>query len=58
MFGANKGAVPEQDTALDGKGLRIAMVQARFNASVTDALKAHCSQELLALGVHERDIDH
>ena len=58
MFGANKGAVPQKDTALDGKGLRIAMVQARFNAPVTDALMAHCSQELMALGVSERDIDH
>jgi 6,7-dimethyl-8-ribityllumazine synthase len=58
MFGANKGAVPQKDMALDGKGLRIAMVQARFNAPVTDALKAHCSQELMALGVSERDIEH
>ena len=58
MFGANKGAVPQKDTALDGKGLRIAMVQARFNAPVTDALMAHCSQELMALGVSERDIEH
>ena len=58
MFGAMKGAVPQKDTALDGKGLRIAMVQARFNAPITDALRAHCSQELMALGVSERDIDH
>ena len=58
MFGANKGAVPQKDGALDGKGLRIAMVQARFNAPITDALRAHCSQELMALGVSERDIDH
>jgi 6,7-dimethyl-8-ribityllumazine synthase len=58
MFGANKGAVPQKDTALDGKGLRIAMVQARFNTPVTDALMAHCSQELMALGVSERDIEH
>ena len=58
MFGANKGAVPRKDKALDGKGLRIAMVQARFNAPITDALRAHCRQELVALGVSERDIDH
>jgi len=58
MFGAMRGAVPQKDTALDGKGLRIAMVQARFNAPITDALRAHCSQELMALGVSERDIDH
>ena len=58
MFGANKGAVPRKDKALDGKGLRIAMVQARFNAPITDALRTHCRQELVALGVSERDIDH
>ena len=58
MFGANKCAVPHKDTAMNGKGLRIAMVHARFNASVTDALMAHCSQELMVLGVDERDIDH
>ena len=58
MFGANKGAAPAQDKVLDGKGLRIAMIQARFNANVTDALMAACTQELLALGVDERDIDH
>ncbi len=58
MFGAMKGAVPQKDRAMDGKGLRIAMVQARFNAPITDALRAHCSQELMALGVSERDIDH
>ena len=58
MFGANKGAAPEREEALDGKGLRIAMVQARFNAPVTESLSAHCRQELMALGVHARDIDH
>ncbi len=58
MFGANKGAAPEREQALDGKGLRIALVQARFNAPVTESLTAHCRQELMALGVHARDIDH
>jgi 6,7-dimethyl-8-ribityllumazine synthase len=43
---------------MDGKQLRIGIVQARFNASVTDALAAACKQELLALGVAERDIHH
>lgn len=58
MFGANKGAAPAREQALDGKGLRIALVQARFNAPVTESLLAHCRQELMALGVHARDIDH
>ena len=41
---------------MDGKQLRVGIVQARFNASVTDALAAACKAELLSLGVAERDI--
>ena len=58
MFGADKGKVEDTDSRMDGKQLRIGIVQARFNASVTDALAAACKQELLALGVAERDIHH
>ncbi|RCX11703.1 6,7-dimethyl-8-ribityllumazine synthase [Extensimonas vulgaris] len=49
----------EQGSALelDGQGLRIAMVQARFNEGITDALAAACRDELLALGVDAEDID-
>lgn len=57
MFGADKGKVANTDSRMDGKQLRIGIVQARFNAEVTDALAAACKQELLALGVAERDID-
>ena len=57
MFGADKGKVANTDSRMDGKLLRIGIVQARFNADVTDALAAACKQELLALGVAERDID-
>lgn len=57
MFGADKGKVADTDSRMDGKQLRIGIVQARFNADVTDALAAACKQELLALGVAERDID-
>ena len=56
MFGADKG-----NTAADrliGKKLSIGIVQARFNASVTDALANACKTELLALGVAEKHIDH
>ena len=53
MQGANKGAV-----ALDGTGLRIGIVQARFNEDITDALAKACRAELVALGVAEADIDH
>lgn len=56
MFGADKGKVADTDSRMDGKQLRIGIVQARFNADVTDALAAACKQELLALGVAERDI--
>jgi 6,7-dimethyl-8-ribityllumazine synthase len=43
---------------MNGKKLKIGIVQARFNASVTDALAQACKTELLALGVAEKDIDH
>jgi len=54
MQHANKGA----DVALDGKGLRIGIVQARFNEEITDALARACLDELAALGVAEADIEH
>ena len=58
MFGADKGSVASTDERMDGKGLKIGIVQARFNAGVTDALAQACKAELLALGVVEKDIDH
>ena len=56
MFGADKGNIDNQDQRLQGKNLRIGIVQARFNQEVTNALSNACRQELLALGVAERDI--
>ena len=56
MFGADKGNIDNQDQRLQGKNLRIGIVQARFNPEVTTALSSACRQELLALGVAERDI--
>jgi 6,7-dimethyl-8-ribityllumazine synthase len=47
MFGAEKGKADR----LDGKKLRIGIVQARFNASITDTLAASATAELHALGV-------
>jgi 6,7-dimethyl-8-ribityllumazine synthase len=58
MFGADKGHVDATDARMNGKKLKIGIVQARFNASVTDALAQACKTELLALGVAEKDIDH
>ena len=55
MQGANKGADAKP---LDGKGLRIGIVQARFNADITDALATACLAELEKLGVAAADIHH
>lgn len=54
MFGAEKG----WSDNLDGKNLSIAIVQARFNETVTDALAEACKKELLALGLEEKNITH
>ena len=53
MQGSNKGEI-----TLNGKGLRIGIVQARFNADITDALATACLSELEALGVAASDIHH
>lgn len=58
MFGADKGGVDSTDDRMNGKGLKVGIVQARFNASVTDALAQACKAELVALGVAEKDIEH
>jgi 6,7-dimethyl-8-ribityllumazine synthase len=47
MFGADKGKADR----LDGKKLRIGIVQARFNEAITDTLAAAATAELHALGV-------
>ncbi len=54
MQGADKGRAD----ALDGRGLRVALVQARFNHEVTDALAQACRAELLRLGVTPEQIEH
>ena len=54
MQHANKGS----DVPLDGKGLRIGIVQARFNEDITNALASACLGELEALGIASADIDH
>ena len=46
----------ELKTDLDGEGLRIAIVQARFNASVGQAEREACVEELHALGVEPSDL--
>lgn len=44
------------DADLDGEGLRVGVVQARFNGAVCEALREACVNELVALGVAEEDI--
>src|SRR5260221_4103685 len=43
---------------IDGRDLRIGIVQARFNAAVTDKLAEACLNELQALGVTAKHIKH
>jgi len=43
---------------LDGRGLRIAVVQARFNVELTDRIARACVDELASLGVGEDDVTH
>lgn len=54
MQGADQGST----VPLDGSDLRIAIVQARFNAPITDTLAAACLAELQALGVEARHVRH
>ena len=43
---------------LDGRELRVAVVQARFNVEITDRIARACINELLALGVALGDVTH
>ncbi|WP_028997616.1 6,7-dimethyl-8-ribityllumazine synthase [Azohydromonas australica] len=52
MLDADQG----QPLGLDGKGLTIGIVRARFNDAITSTLEKACLDELRALGVAEEDI--
>ena len=56
MIGADKGTPEAGSSRLNGKNLKIGIVQARFNEPITDALVQACTAELIALGVAEKDI--
>jgi len=43
---------------MDGSGLRIGIVQARFNPAITLALAQACTDELKAMHVDAKDIEH
>jgi 6,7-dimethyl-8-ribityllumazine synthase len=57
MIGADKGTLDSANSLLNGKKLTIGIVQARFNAPITNALADACKAELIALGVLEKNID-
>jgi 6,7-dimethyl-8-ribityllumazine synthase len=52
MLDADQG----QPLGLDGKGLSIGIVRARFNDAITSTLEKACLDELRALGVDEENI--
>jgi 6,7-dimethyl-8-ribityllumazine synthase len=54
MQHANQG----EAVNLDGSGLSVAIVQARFNADITGKLAEACLAELAALGVDAANIRH
>ena len=56
MKNANKGDSVTLTSQLDGKKLRIGIVQARFNADITDALAEACLSELMQLGVKAKNV--
>jgi 6,7-dimethyl-8-ribityllumazine synthase len=56
MQAADKGA--SIATSMNGQDLRIGIVQARFNAALTDKLAEACMAELAALGVSLKHIRH
>lgn len=56
MQGADQSG--PSDAELDGSDLRIGIVQARFNAAITQRMAAVCIAELRRLGVDPELIDH
>ena len=58
MQHADQGALAAAHPGTDGSKLRIAIVQARFNANITNALAEACKAELAKLGVQAANIQH
>ena len=54
MQEADKGMTGD----IDGRALRVGVVQARFNAAITNKLAELCIAELRALGVEAKHIKH
>jgi 6,7-dimethyl-8-ribityllumazine synthase len=60
MQGADQGEARSggMTAQIDGRDLRVGIVQARFNAAITDKLAQTCLAELGALGVAAKHIKH
>ena len=60
MQDADKGATKTTglQAQIDGRDLRIGIVQARYNAAITDKLAEQCLAELKSLGVAAKHIRH
>ena len=58
MQDAKKGSPDATAPKLQGRSLSIGLVQARFNQDITDALAQACTEQLLALGVKAKRIQH
>mgnify|MGYP000337764735 CR=1 FL=1 len=56
MKNANQGDIASLTSQLDGKKLRIGIVQARFNEDITNALAESCLAELMKLGVKAKNV--
>lgn len=56
MKNADKGDLDAITSQLNGKKLRIGIVQARWNAPITDALAEACLGELMQLGVKAKNV--
>ncbi|MDN3920553.1 6,7-dimethyl-8-ribityllumazine synthase [Roseateles violae] len=57
MQGSDKGQAASQ-ASLNGEGLRVGIVQARFNDDITTALAEACLAELRTLGVAGEQVRH
>lgn len=51
-------SIRELEPNLAGKGLRIGIVQSRFNEKVGDGLRSGCLKELARLGVADADVTY
>jgi 6,7-dimethyl-8-ribityllumazine synthase len=53
-----QNSIKGESGALNGGELYIGIVQARFNADITDPMASACTQTLIELGVSPRHIQH